>query len=934
MTTLQRTRWQIGMAVFVLTTPPILWILMSLIGRSLSAIELVGIAGSNAAVVATFTWAFGTRKEKVPRDVDALDINVVFNLSAAPAIDEKAKSRLDSEGMLFEPRSVTNLAKSPRPLPISTLRLAESPNDASGGIEGPENTSTCATSGQSARPIQVSTILRGTDKSRINTIETEGSRYLAEVIDRNERLRHEDAPHPTNEHRWVGTGETLAVADYLLKDPMVYVSDGKPREDEASCIDLSLVVGQSVHESGTTLRAHVSYATLDPIQRAKYLGWLSTGRVGALDHAGYAFLFFYGLERRLLVEQQDKDPILKEVVRLLDTYYISGSFNQYLNQFLAVSLARLEIQSRDDQLFRAIFETRRVKWDESLMAVAFAWLYKRHVPLPASWAFRVARRDSPFQNIVVPIAPSDELKSLFKKRYQEQFGSGLILEASRDDLEIQYSPSNPSLLIDISSSESSNTRIRIPTVLGFKSQFQSLTNILSRCVDELRLSNRVLSELNPVPVSPEPGAPPAPIMTTSPFARTAQSNPGDSEGVKVRAEVKDRGQIIRQEKPSASFRELRWFGLGEIVTLSKYQLKDPMVYISEVRPREDEASCIDLSLDTGHSVMRRGAPMPVSPSYANFDPDQRTNYLRWLANGRVDRLDDIGYAFVFFFGLERRLLHERRDLPVILEEVVRLMRHYDDDYLFFAYLDLFLAYSLARHGINEIDDRMFGSVLEKAMFRGNGSPAKLKGEDHALAVALAWFYKKGVPLPAAWGFRIACRDLHFLDNALLHSPPERLTSSFETRYVERFGIGLTLDADDEFELRYRPANPSLRSRVDELRSSSRPIKIPDVLGFKGQFQPLVTLLSGCIDDLRPSSRASVTETRVQRPPKPSTRAGLSPTIVPTAPASQIDSRPIEREAFRVVVTDRNQVASQERNEGTSRELRWYGKGDTVTLSGL
>ena len=936
MTTLQRTRWQIGMAVFVLATPPILWILMRLIGRSLSAFELVGIAGSIAAVVATFTWAFGTQTETGPHDVDVLDVNVVFNLSAAPAIDEKAKSRLGSEGMLVELKSVTNLSDSPRPFAISTLRLAESPNDGSGGIGGPANTGTNATSGQLARPLQVSTILRGTDKSRINSIETEGSRYLAEVIDRNERLRHKDGPHPINEHRWFGAGETLAVADYLLKDPMVYVSEGKSRDDEASCIDLRLFVGQShLGTRNESSQLHLSYATprSKPTHKIPRLAVSRSGTASWTD-IGFAFLFFYGLERRLLVEQQDQGPILKEVVRLLDTYNVSGAFNECLNQFLAFSLARFDVQSTDDQLFRAIFEKRRVKWDESLMAVAFAWLYKRHVPLPASWAFRVARKDPNFpkNSCFTPIAPSDELKSLFKKRYQERFGSGLILEASRDDHEIQYSPSNPSLPIDASSSGSSNTRIRIPTVLGFKSQFHPLANILSRCVDELRLSNRVLTEQNLVPVSPEPGSPPPPTMTTNPVAHTAQSIPGDSEGVKVRVEVKDRDQIIRQEKNSASSRELRWFGRGEIITLSKYQLKDPMVYISEVRPREDEASCIDLSLDTGHSVMGPGAPMPVSPSYANFDPDQRANYLRWLANGRVDRLDNIGYAFVFFFGLERRLLHERKDLPVILEEVVGLMRHYDDDYLFFAYLDLFLAFSLARHGINEIDDRLFGSVLEKAMFRRDGSPAKLKGEDHALAVALAWFYNKGVPLPASWGFRIACRDLHFLDSALLHFPPERLTSLFESRYLERFGFGLTLDADDEFELRYRPANPSLRSRVDELRSSSRPITIPNVLGLKGQFQPLVTILSGCVDDLRPSSRAPVSETKVQGPPKPSTRSALNLTISPTAPPSKSDPRPFEQDGFRVKVTDRYQAGHHLEPSSPSRELRWYGKGDTVTLS--
>ena len=51
---------------------------------------------------------------------------------------------------------------------------------------------------------------------------------------------------------------------------------------------------------------------------------------------GYAFLFFYGLERRLLVEQQDLSPIVKEVVRLLETYTFSGSFDGYLEPILGV----------------------------------------------------------------------------------------------------------------------------------------------------------------------------------------------------------------------------------------------------------------------------------------------------------------------------------------------------------------------------------------------------------------------------------------------------------------------------------------------------------------------------------------------------------------------------------------------------------------------
>jgi hypothetical protein len=32
-------------------------------------------------------------------------------------------------------------------------------------------------------------------------------------------------------------------------------------------------------------------------------------------------------------------------------------------------------------------------------------------------------------------------------------------------------------------------------------------------------------------------------------------------------------------------------------------------------------------------------------------PGQRGNYLSWLASGKQGQLDDIGYAFVYFYGL-------------------------------------------------------------------------------------------------------------------------------------------------------------------------------------------------------------------------------------------------------------------------------------------
>ena len=81
-----------------------------------------------------------------------------------------------------------------------------------------------------------------------------------------------------------------------------------------------------------------------------------------------------------------------------------------------------------------------------------------------------------------------------------------------------------------------------------------------------------------------------------------------------------------------------------------------MVYVTEGEPREDEASCIDLSLEVGKPVQEAPGSLGYYPTYARISPNQRANYLRWLSNGRVDPLNDIGYAFLFFYGLERRLL--------------------------------------------------------------------------------------------------------------------------------------------------------------------------------------------------------------------------------------------------------------------------------------
>ena len=182
--------------------------------------------------------------------------------------------------------------------------------------------------------------------------------------------------------RWHGKGEKVAAGPFVLCDPLVYLSHGRPRDTEASCIDLTLPVERPTVEPRGSLGYYPQYAAISPGQRANYIRWLASGRTASLDDIGYAFLYFYGLERRLLVEQEDLSPIVKEVVRLLETYTFSGSFDGYLSRFLSYTLARAGIGTLKDKWFEAVFDRTVRTRDEQHLSVGLGWLFEPGIAPP------------------------------------------------------------------------------------------------------------------------------------------------------------------------------------------------------------------------------------------------------------------------------------------------------------------------------------------------------------------------------------------------------------------------------------------------------------------------------------------------------------------------------------------------------------------------
>ena len=153
----------------------------------------------------------------------------------------------------------------------------------------------------------------------------------------------------TPDQCWVGAGETAEVAGYRITGGMVYVGKDLPSlrssgsyEAEPALIQPHLSVDRAAPErSGERIPYWPSYQQLSSRERAGYLEWLAAGRRSPDAPIAFVFLFFYGLERRILVDGQASDSsreeipsLLREIEELLTVYGSNGSFRGYASALL------------------------------------------------------------------------------------------------------------------------------------------------------------------------------------------------------------------------------------------------------------------------------------------------------------------------------------------------------------------------------------------------------------------------------------------------------------------------------------------------------------------------------------------------------------------------------------------------------------------------
>ncbi|MBA3832230.1 MAG: TerB N-terminal domain-containing protein [Chthoniobacterales bacterium] len=267
---------------------------------------------------------------------------------------------------------------------------------------------------------------------------------------------------------------------------------------EPSAIITSLSVGATAAHPLQDFGYYPAYDRVTPEQRRSYLEWLAAGRQDSdpsQRSLGHVFMFFYGLERRVLLNH-DRDPrLLEEMIRLLQHYgaaHKSRSLRTYFLQLLHFAGWQLGADAYRE-LWPRLLELDDDRPDEDGLRFVLANLHQRGEPLDWTVAYRLAISSHESRRSTVVARAQEKFFALFQQRFQEQFAGALIPEAAKQQTLVQYRPASSALAqMRYEARNGEALELRLPNVTGLHRQFKALPAIWNSCVDDLSGYSRAL----------------------------------------------------------------------------------------------------------------------------------------------------------------------------------------------------------------------------------------------------------------------------------------------------------------------------------------------------------------------------------------------------------------------------------------------------------
>lgn len=303
---------------------------------------------------------------------------------------------------------------------------------------------------------------------------------------------------PKPNARWVAPGEAVQVGDFTLPGGMLYVGSGLRSPSgsiEPTLINPKLAIAQSAVDESLRLTDYwPSYERIQPEARRAYLQWLAGGRSNPDTNIGYVFLFFYGLERRALIDTKN-DPsayaeivlIVDEVQRLLMLYGANGSFRGYATNFL--EFLEASKQASNGLIYQQPPPRVASGYELPLrMRLGLGQMAANKVPVPALWAHAWVLAD-PNINRRTPVTRCSEVfETLFNAKYSEKYGEGMRLTINRTRLKCAYRAASSGMAGHIFSVKLGE----IPDVSATFVPINILQSLVDECTSELEGYSRFI----------------------------------------------------------------------------------------------------------------------------------------------------------------------------------------------------------------------------------------------------------------------------------------------------------------------------------------------------------------------------------------------------------------------------------------------------------
>lgn len=295
---------------------------------------------------------------------------------------------------------------------------------------------------------------------------------------------------------WVPAGGSFVVDGREVNGGMVYVGSRAASVDgsqiEPCLIDPRLPISwRRPDYAGHSMSYWPSFSYVDKGARAAYLTWLIGGRKDPSAYIGYVFLFFYGLERRLLadlwpdLDHPEVEILTAEIERLLGIYRNNRSFAGYAGQLLD-HLEALRLV--DANLQPVPWNPDRQHWEvPNALRIGIGRFVAAGLRIPAEWALSYLRHHPEVALRIPAKRCQSEFDQLFLIRYRARFGEGIKLRRPKKNLELSYWPASGGFRSTVSL-----TMDGIPDITSVIGPINKLKDLAAECTDELDGYSRFL----------------------------------------------------------------------------------------------------------------------------------------------------------------------------------------------------------------------------------------------------------------------------------------------------------------------------------------------------------------------------------------------------------------------------------------------------------